>query len=73
MTGGADKVVLGPCDPESLRPDLRWLEAKMKQPDRPKMVVRPFSNPSIDVQARRDSQDLQYADSSLIDCLQMLA
>lgn len=39
MTGGADNVILGPCNPESLRPDLDWLEERMTHPNRPKMVV----------------------------------
>lgn len=42
MTGGAENVVLGPCNAESLRPDLQWLEETMSQAQKPKMVVRKF-------------------------------
>lgn len=39
MTGGADAVRLGPCDPLTLRPDFEWLEDQMTGPTPPKMVV----------------------------------
>lgn len=39
MTGGADKVLLGPCDPDSLHPDLTWLQQQLQGPQPPRMVV----------------------------------
>ena len=39
MTGGAAQVVLGPCNPNTLHPDLQWLEQQLRGPDPPKMVV----------------------------------
>eukprot|EP00878_Enallax_costatus_P026273 GHUV01028173.1.p1 GENE.GHUV01028173.1~~GHUV01028173.1.p1 ORF type:complete len:123 (-),score=19.62 GHUV01028173.1:217-585(-) len=39
MTGGADKVLLGPCDSSTLHPDLGWLQEQLERPDPPKMVV----------------------------------
>lgn len=39
MTGGGDNVVLGPCNPDTLHPDLDWLEAQCKSDNPPKLVV----------------------------------
>ncbi|CAL8463420.1 g2954 [Coccomyxa elongata] len=39
MTGGADNVVRGQCDPQSWHPNLNWLEQELSQPNPPKMVV----------------------------------
>jgi len=39
MTGGSEGVVLGRCDPDTLRPDLSWLEQTMQEPSPPKVVV----------------------------------
>ena len=39
MTGGADNVVHGKCDPQSWHPNLDWLEQELSQPNPPKMVV----------------------------------
>ena len=39
MTGGAANVLFGRCHPDSLHPDLDWLEEQLKQPSPPKMVV----------------------------------
>jgi aspartate/methionine/tyrosine aminotransferase len=39
MTGGAAEVVFGPCNPDSLHPDLDWLERQLRGPSPPKMVV----------------------------------
>lgn len=40
MTGGAQNVIYGQCDPLSFHPDLDWLDDTLSQPDPPKMVVR---------------------------------
>ncbi|KXZ54966.1 hypothetical protein GPECTOR_3g133 [Gonium pectorale] len=39
MTGSAERVVLGECDPASMRPDLDWLERELAGPAPPRMVV----------------------------------
>lgn len=39
MTGGADNVVYGRCDPESWHPDLDWLEECLQSSSPPHMVV----------------------------------
>ncbi len=39
MTGGAANVVFGRCHPDSLHPDLAWLEDQLQQPSPPRMVV----------------------------------
>ena len=39
MSGGAEKVVFGRCDPASWHPDLDWLEAALAGPSPPRMVV----------------------------------
>ncbi|KAG2496482.1 hypothetical protein HYH03_005308 [Edaphochlamys debaryana] len=39
MTGSADRVVIGSTHPDTLRPDLDWLEGALKGPQPPKMVV----------------------------------
>lgn len=39
MTGGGRHVVLGECDPNTLHPDLDWLESALSGPSKPKMVV----------------------------------
>lgn len=39
MTGSAEGVVLGPCDSDTLRPNLDWLEQIMREPSPPKVVV----------------------------------
>ncbi len=39
MTGGAANVVFGRCHPDSLHPDLDWLEDQLRQPSPPRMVV----------------------------------
>lgn len=39
MCGGADQVVLGPCHPTTLHPDLDWLEEQLRGPSPPRMVV----------------------------------
>ncbi|GIL60491.1 hypothetical protein Vafri_15048 [Volvox africanus] len=39
MTGSADRVVLGECDPETMRPSLEWLRKVLGGPMPPKMVV----------------------------------
>ncbi|PNH07737.1 Aspartate aminotransferase [Tetrabaena socialis] len=39
MTGSADRVVLGECDPATMRPSLEWLKAELAGPQPPKMVV----------------------------------
>ncbi len=39
MTGGADAVVFGRCDPATWHPDLVWLESALAGPTPPKMVV----------------------------------
>ena len=39
MTGGAANVVFGRCHPDSLHPDLAWLEEQLQQPSPPRMVV----------------------------------
>jgi len=40
MTGGADSIVYGPCDPYSFHPDLDWLEKQLLgSSTRPRMVV----------------------------------
>lgn len=39
MTGGAEAVRFGPCDPASWRPDLEWLAAELSSSSPPRMVV----------------------------------
>jgi aspartate/methionine/tyrosine aminotransferase len=39
MTGGANSVLLGPCDPKTFHPDLEWLASRLAGPSPPKMVV----------------------------------
>ncbi|KAK9839419.1 hypothetical protein WJX81_001094 [Elliptochloris bilobata] len=39
MTGGARGVVLGSCHPDSMHPDLDWLEAELAGPRPPRLVV----------------------------------
>ena len=39
MTGGANTVLCGPCDPLSMHPDLDWLQEQMQGPHPPKLVV----------------------------------
>lgn len=39
MTGSAPQVQLGPCDADSLHPDLQWLQQQLQGPKPPKMVV----------------------------------
>eukprot|EP00199_Chlamydomonas_sp_CCMP681_P002316 CAMPEP_0119111636 /NCGR_PEP_ID=MMETSP1180-20130426/36531_1 /TAXON_ID=3052 ORGANISM="Chlamydomonas cf sp, Strain CCMP681" /NCGR_SAMPLE_ID=MMETSP1180 /ASSEMBLY_ACC=CAM_ASM_000741 /LENGTH=423 /DNA_ID=CAMNT_0007098707 /DNA_START=46 /DNA_END=1317 /DNA_ORIENTATION=- len=39
MTGGARHVLYGPCDPQTLHPDLGWLEQQLLGPNPPKCVV----------------------------------
>lgn len=39
MTGAAARVVTGPPDPDTLKPDLEWLERTMRSAAPPKMVV----------------------------------
>ena len=39
MTGGGRAVVLGPCHPDSMHPDLDWLDAELSGPRPPKLVV----------------------------------
>jgi aspartate/methionine/tyrosine aminotransferase len=39
MTGSAPQVLLGPCDADSLHPDLQWLQQQLTGPKPPKMVV----------------------------------
>ncbi len=43
MTGGGCNVLLGPCSPGDLHPDLDWLQAQLQGPRPPKMVV--LANP----------------------------
>jgi aspartate/methionine/tyrosine aminotransferase len=46
MTGGGARVLLGPCDPATLRPNLEWLAAALADPApaaRPRLVV--LTNP----------------------------
>jgi hypothetical protein len=33
------QVLLGPCDPDSLHPDLSWLQQQLQGPQPPRMVV----------------------------------
>lgn len=40
MTGGGDRVVLGPCHADTMHPDLDWLERQLAGPRPPKMVGR---------------------------------
>ncbi|EFJ50455.1 aspartate aminotransferase [Volvox carteri f. nagariensis] len=39
MTGSADRVVLGECDPVTMRPSREWLRRELSGPMPPKMVV----------------------------------
>lgn len=39
MTGSAPQVLLGPCNADSLHPDLQWLQQQLAGPRPPKMVV----------------------------------
>ena len=39
MTGGAEAVRLGPCDPASWRPNLEWLAEELTGASPPRMVV----------------------------------
>jgi len=39
MTGGGARVALGGTDPETLLPDVAWLEAQCASPDPPKLAV----------------------------------
>ncbi|WIA22882.1 hypothetical protein OEZ86_009823 [Tetradesmus obliquus] len=39
MTGSAPQVQLGPCNADSLHPDLQWLQQQLQGPKPPKMVV----------------------------------
>lgn len=39
MTGGADRVLLGPCHCDNQHPDLGWLQQQLTGPDPPRMVV----------------------------------
>lgn len=39
MTGGAEAVRFGPCDPASWHPDLEWLAAELSSGSPPRMVV----------------------------------
>eukprot|EP00775_Hariotina_reticulata_P011561 gene11559-11705_t len=39
MTGGADQVALGPCHPDTLHPDLEWLQQQLQGPHPPRLVV----------------------------------
>lgn len=39
MTGGAQRIVYGPCHPATLHPDLDWLEQQLVGRQPPKMVV----------------------------------
>ncbi|KAF5834510.1 PLP-dependent transferase [Dunaliella salina] len=39
MSGSADRVQLGPCNPNTLHPDLDWLEAQLASSNKPRMVV----------------------------------
>ena len=38
MMGGGQSVLLGPSNPETLHPDLDWLEQQLQAPQRPKLV-----------------------------------
>ena len=39
MTGSADRIAVGPCDPLTWAPDVEWLERELSGPDPPRMVV----------------------------------
>ncbi|KAG2432782.1 hypothetical protein HYH02_012914 [Chlamydomonas schloesseri] len=39
MTGGSDRLVVGECDPVTMRPSLAWLQRELAGPNPPKMVV----------------------------------
>lgn len=39
MTGGSERLVIGECDPDTMRPSLAWLERELAGPSPPKMVV----------------------------------
>ncbi|KAG2424660.1 hypothetical protein HXX76_014384 [Chlamydomonas incerta] len=39
MTGGSDRLVVGECDPVTMRPSLAWLQRELVGPNPPKMVV----------------------------------
>ena len=39
MTGSADRIAVGPCDPVTWAPDLDWLERELAGADPPRMVV----------------------------------
>eukprot|EP00192_Tetraselmis_astigmatica_P012572 CAMPEP_0117669738 /NCGR_PEP_ID=MMETSP0804-20121206/12314_1 /TAXON_ID=1074897 /ORGANISM="Tetraselmis astigmatica, Strain CCMP880" /LENGTH=405 /DNA_ID=CAMNT_0005477859 /DNA_START=200 /DNA_END=1417 /DNA_ORIENTATION=- len=39
MTGGADRVSMGPCCSGTLHPDLSWLKDQLQGPDPPRMVT----------------------------------
>ncbi len=39
MTGSADRIAVGPCDPVTWAPDLDWLERELAGVDPPRMVV----------------------------------
>lgn len=39
MSGSAGQVRFGPCNPDTLHPDLDWLEGQLAGPEPPRMVV----------------------------------
>ena len=49
MTGGDKGVVLGRCNPLTLRPDLEWLAQELQKPDPPKMVVSPQNDMTMNL------------------------
>lgn len=64
MTGGADSIIYGPCDPVTFHPDLDWLERTLlhsSNSPRPKMVVIVNPNNPTGVNLTRD--ELQRATS----------
>jgi aspartate/methionine/tyrosine aminotransferase len=61
MSGGGDAMLLGPCDPSTLHPDLDWLAAALAAPpdQRPRMVV--ISNPCNPSGALMSAAELERA------------
>ena len=59
MTGGGNSIVYGPCDPQTLHPDLAWLEAALAAAAPPTMVV--IVNPNNPTGVLMSRQEVQKA------------
>eukprot|EP00983_Pelagomonas_calceolata_P109885 1159608-Pelagomonas_calceolata.AAC.3 len=57
MSGSADRVQFGPCDPNTLHPDLDWLESQLAGPHKPRMVV--LAGPCCDIRGPLIAGDLR--------------